>query len=357
MNHHALTVLLPFFLFVACAAGPPLPPPPPEEMRAQWRVVELEVLPTESVELEVDAPPTSLLGRMGVGTTRGFVTGAAIGGSMPGASSLFGLAALGVVGGLGGFVIGPFCGESTAVVGETTAQLAASARILPPEVLLGADLRRELAMRGTFVVDRADVRCEVRLTRWCLCGFDASFDPSLAVTLAGELTMRRRSDGEVLHTLPFWWQGTPRRFRAWGDQPSEVAAVLRAASADVATFLADELLCTVDIAWGGDDRATPRGADSRLQWPAARVPADATDLRYEVAVWECADGVPIRPLHTRFVAACSLEIPALESSREVRWSVRAHWRQAGQLRLSRWLAKGQEPVTTARLPAVTFAKL
>lgn len=102
---------------------------------------------------------------------------------------------------------------------------------------------------------------------------------------------------------------------------------------------------------------TPRTDTRTVRWPAARLPADATDLRYEVVVWECEDGVPVRKLLTRFVTGCSLTVPPVGEHRKVRWSVRAHWQQAGRARLSRWLAADREPITTARLPAVDFAKL
>lgn len=253
MAHHALTVLLPVCTLAACAAGPPLPPPPAADLRAQWRVVELEVSPVDSVDLEVDGPPTTFFGRMAVGTSYGFLVGAVVGGAYAGPAVPFGVALGAATGGCCGFVLGPFCGESSAMVDATTARLVASTHALPPSELLGMDLRRALAVRGTVVVDHADVRCVVRLSRWSLCGGQPHFDPRLAPLLTGELTMRRRSDGEVLHTLPIEWQGPSRRFSAWGERPSEVAAMLRAASAEIATFLADELLCTVDIAWGGAD--------------------------------------------------------------------------------------------------------
>jgi hypothetical protein len=80
-----------------------------------------------------------------------------------------------------------------------------------------------------------------------------------------------------------------------------------------------------------------------LRWPAAAVPEAATDLHYEVAIWERQRGVPTaRVAHHERVTATTLTIATARAPQDVCWSVRAHWLQAGEPRQSTWLTAGDE---------------
>lgn len=242
-----LAVPLSFAWLAACASGPRLPAPPSAELRAQWTRVDLVVLPASAAGFEIGGPPTSLFGRMGAGAEEGFQIGA-------GASWYVGLPdtvvshAFGAIGGLFGAVAGPFCGPSGEEIAAQRARLAEAVRTATPHEQLATTLRWELESRGTSVLTDSAVRCEVQFTRCALRG-PADFDPSLGVELVGELTMRRGRAVEFV--LPFAWRGPSRLYSDWNAHPGELASALHGASAQIAKFLADELLCTVDVAWGG----------------------------------------------------------------------------------------------------------
>lgn len=242
-----LAVPLSFVWFAACASVPRLPPPPSAELRAQWARIELVVLPASEAGFEIGGPPTSLFGRMGAGAEHGLH----IGGDsswyvgLPGTIVQVGL---GAVGGVCGLVAGPFCGPSNDEIAATRARLAEAVRAATPHQQLAMTLRWELETRGTSVLTDSAVRCEVQFTCCALRG-PADFDPSLGVELTGELTMHR--GGAVDYVLPFAWRGPSRLYSEWRAHPGELASALNGASTQIAKFLADELLCTVDVAWGG----------------------------------------------------------------------------------------------------------
>ncbi len=98
-------------------------------------------------------------------------------------------------------------------------------------------------------------------------------------------------------------------------------------------------------------RAEVEQGSLHLTWPAALVPGGATEVTYEVCVWGLEREVPtevvfqrsgLRQLH------CVVDRAALP--KECRWSVRAHWRQDGRARQSRWLGKNGVGVSAAALP-------
>jgi hypothetical protein len=98
--------------------------------------------------------------------------------------------------------------------------------------------------------------------------------------------------------------------------------------------------------------AVHRGRHLVLRWPAVVVPAGVTDVRYEVAVWALDREVPTtKLLHRQGVSGNALRVDADGWPAELCWSVRAHWREGGRPRQSRWLAANGEPVVAAELPS------
>jgi hypothetical protein len=246
MSKPLAVVISAAFAIAACSA-PPLPPPPSEAQRAAWRSVALDV--EAPPPFAIETPPTTFFGRMLVGGERGFLLGGTIGGSAVNpAAGLLGIAVLGVVGGSVGLLVGPFCGDSAEDVEAAAARLTTTATGTSAHERLAADLRREFTVRGARVDATAPVRCEVRVHDFALRGSN-DFDPELALVVRGELRMRGAGD-VVQYSLPFQWEGAPRRYRAWGGQPPDLARALDESSTRLAAFLADELWCTADASWG-----------------------------------------------------------------------------------------------------------
>ncbi len=93
-----------------------------------------------------------------------------------------------------------------------------------------------------------------------------------------------------------------------------------------------------------------------LEWPEAVLPAGASDLHYEVAVWARDGDVPTqRLLHRERVTGHALRVDSAGWPPDICWSVRARWLENGRLRKSRWLAANGEPVTTALVPSRELA--
>ena len=111
------------------------------------------------------------------------------------------------------------------------------------------------------------------------------------------------------------------------------------------------LLCLL-VVLGSSCQALRRGEHLLLEWPRALVPAGATGVRYEVAVWAREGDVPTeRLLHRDGVTGNALRVDATGWPRDICWSVRAHWLDDGRRRCSRWLAADGEAVTEAVVPS------
>jgi hypothetical protein len=67
--------------------------------------------------------------------------------------------------------------------------------------------------------------------------------------------------------------------------------------------------------------------------------------------------VPARELLRQRTARTTLRVDTASWPVEVRWSVRARWTEAGQLRQTRWLDAQQRPLATALVPSDAFARL
>ena len=245
-----LLVALPVVL-TACAAKPPLPPPPSEALRASWQHVNVKVLSADDA-VAIDTPPTTLLGRAGLGAGKGALVGTVAGGALGSGTGVLGLILMGgglVVGGVGGFAIGAFSGDDPEAIAAAAVKLQDAVNQAAMPARLQAALGAELLARGVSPRDDASVVCELRLDRCGLLGWP-NFDPDLAPTVHGELRMLRRTDGVAEHTLPFQCVLVGKPFTEWTADPGAVGAAFGDAAKQLAEFLADELTRNVDIRFG-----------------------------------------------------------------------------------------------------------
>lgn len=237
-------------LFAACSAGPPLPPTPSAAMRSEWQRVVVRVV-SPATGCELDAPPTTLPGRALVGAGKGALIGVGVGAGIGYLSPEWGVVLVGagaLLGGLGGLLVGPLCGESAADVEAGVATLRQAVAEADPGAQLGVALTAALQLRGVEVVDGAAIVCELRLAQVGLLGAP-DFDPELAPSLQGEVCMRRGVDGAALHCEPFACATLGQPFTTWLRTRGAVRGAFGDASRQLADFLADELVRNTDIHW------------------------------------------------------------------------------------------------------------
>lgn len=240
--HHSHLAL--FVLIAACSAGPSLSPPPSEALRADWQRVQVRVV-SPAAGCEVDGPPTTLLGQALVGARNGAGLGF-IGGTVLG-TPVLGVAG-GVLGGVGGFFVGPLCGESAETVESGVARLHQALGEADPGAQLSTAVATALRARGVDVAEGAAVACELRLSQVGLLGWQ-DFDSALAPSLLGELVMLRVSDGAPLHRVPFACATSQLLFSVWSQRPGKVTPAFSDAARQLAEFLTDELVGNTDIQW------------------------------------------------------------------------------------------------------------